>query len=69
MTRQHLRMFFGVIIGLSLTIEALTRQGSYYLDMYTTYFACSSFVFSFPSWQGLDIMFVENTALCILYHF
>ena len=25
MTRQHLSMFFGIIIGLSLTIETLTR--------------------------------------------
>ena len=28
MTRLHLSMFFGIIIGLSLTIEALTREAA-----------------------------------------
>ena len=49
MTRQHLSMFFGITIGLSLTIEVLLGGGgSYCLDVHITYFACSPSVFSFP---------------------
>ena len=68
MTWQHLSMFFSVTIGMSSTIEALTR-GELLFKYLNNTFSCSLLVFSFLGWKGLNIIFAVNAALCISYHF